>query len=152
MIRPLKKWLVAAGALTVPAALTTLLLNAPQVQSSDHADTTENVNRLGADMTDVFIFPNPADASRVVLVMNVRGLIPAGQAGNFSFDPDVLYQFKIDNSSPLDYQEDLVIQARFGAAGPNQSVEISGPLRPADFGADGRNASFRWAAQRPVFL
>jgi len=97
-------------------------------QSSDHADTAENVNRIGADLTDVFIFPNPTDASRVVLVLDAHGLIPAGQGAAASFDPQVLYQFKIDNTG--DNIEGLVIQARFVGTGPNQQVIISGPTKP----------------------
>jgi len=133
MFRRNKKTLLTLGLLLVPTTLTALY--AARVQGSDHADTVENVNRLGADLTDVFIFPNPGDPSRVALVMCVRGLIPAGQGANFSFDRDVLYQFKIDNSAPLDASEDLVIQAKFGAPGPNQTVAISGPAAPANIGA-----------------
>src|SRR5262249_20255315 len=96
--------------------------------ASDHADTAENVNRVGADLTDVFIFPNPSNARNVVLVMNAHGLIPAGQAGKNSFDPNVLYQFKIDNDG--DYVEDLVIQVRFRGTGKNQQVVVSGPHPP----------------------
>ncbi len=98
---------------------------------SDHADTVESVNKPGIDFTDLHIFPgqNPAN---VVLAMSVRPLIPAGQAANFSFDPDVLYQFKIDTTG--DFVEDLVIQARFEGTGPNQKVFISGPVKPAQTG------------------
>lgn len=133
-----KRTLLGLSVLIVPTALTALLLNVPRVQGSDHADTVENVNRPGADISDVFMFPNPSDASRICLVMDVRPLIPAGGAGAISFDPNVLYQFKIDNSSPLDFQEDLVIQAKFGAAGPNQTVSISGPATPLEIGTANR--------------
>jgi hypothetical protein len=100
----------------------------PGAVASDHADTAENVNRIGADLTDVFVFPNPSNAANVVLVMDSHGLIPAGQGGNVSFDPQVLYQFKIDNTG--DFVEDLVIQLRFVGVGPNQRVLVSGPTRP----------------------
>ncbi len=95
-------------------------------RGSDHADTAENVNRIGADLTDVFAFPNPADATKVVLVMNAHGLIPAGQSPGF--DNRVLYQFKIDVNG--DYVEDLVIQFRFNGVGPNQRVIMAGPMKP----------------------
>ena len=98
---------------------------------SDHADTVENVSRPGTDLTDLHIFPG-ADPNNVVLSMSVRPLIPAGQARNFSFDPNVLYQFKIDTSG--DRVEDLVIQARFEGTGATQKVFISGPVRPSRTG------------------
>src|SRR4028118_1798111 len=91
---------LTAKVITAAAALLlapTALLYSP-VQASDHADTAENVSRPGADLTDVYIFPSASSDKRVVLVMNVRPLIPSGGAGTASFDPDVLYQFKIDNT------------------------------------------------------
>jgi hypothetical protein len=61
--------------------------------------------------------------------MCVRPLIPSGQGGAFQFDPNVLYQFKIDNTG--DFREDLVIQARFLGTGATQQVLIAGPTAPA---------------------
>ena len=101
------------------------LIPLPSV-ASDHGDTAENYNRIGADMTDVFIFPSPVNDANVVLVMDVHGLIPAGQSP--SFDPNVLYQIKIDTTG--DFVEDLVIQTRFVGNGANQKVVMSGPYRP----------------------
>ena len=120
-----KEWLLALGMLLVPAAT-----NSARLAASDHADTAENYNRPGTDLADVFIFPSPTTPANVVLVMDLHPLIPAGQGLNNSFDPGVLYQFKLDVSNPADYVEDLVIQARFMGVGPNQKVVISGPSRP----------------------
>jgi hypothetical protein len=95
--------------------------------ASDHADTAEIVNRIGADLTDVFIFPSSTDPDNVVLVLDAHGLIPGGVA-DVSFDPRVLYQFKIDNDG--DAVEDLVIQVLFGNPGPDQRVYVAGPYKP----------------------
>lgn len=110
------------------ALLTACGLFCVRASASDHADTAENFNRIGADMTDVYIFPSPTNANNVVLVLDVHGLIPAGQGPNVSFDPRVLYQIKIDTTG--DVVEDLVIQARFTGVGPNQRVAIAGPYKP----------------------
>ena len=116
---------LASGCLAIPA-----LLLSTHLTASDHADTAENYNRIGADMTDVFIFPSPTNDNNVVVVMDVHGLIPAGQTA--SFDPQVLYQMKFDTSG--DFVEDLVIQARFTGVGANQRVSISGPHAPITTG------------------
>jgi Domain of unknown function (DUF4331) len=115
--------LLVGGWLLAPA-----LMLPGRMTASDHADTAENFNRIGADMTDVFLFPSPVDNNNVVVVMDVHGLIPAGQGGNVSFDPQVLYQMKFDITG--DYVEDLVIQVRFVGNGPNQAVVVSGPAKP----------------------
>jgi hypothetical protein len=94
--------------------------------ASDHADTAEIFNRIGGDMTDVYIFPSATDPANVVLVLDAHGLIPGGIPTYF--DPRVLYQFKIDNDGDL--VEDLVIQVAFGNPGPHQPVFVSGPSRP----------------------
>jgi hypothetical protein len=79
------------------------------------------------------MFPSPTNPNNVVLVMNVHPLIGPGNGPATSFDPNVLYQFKIDNSG--DGVEDLVIQARFTGAGASQKVSIAGPLRPTTTGS-----------------
>ena len=118
-------------AVAASAAAATLLALAPS-QGSDHADTAENANRPGADLSDVFVFPSATDPTKVVLAMNVHPLIPTAQAGNVAFDTGVLYQFKIDNTG--DYVEDLVIQAKFSGNGPTQQVAIAGPMKPLTTG------------------
>src|SRR5262245_35705143 len=106
---------------------TTIGTVGPRSLASDHADTAEIVNRIGGDMTDVFIFPSSTNPDNVVLVLDAHGLIPGGVT-DVSFDPRILYQFKIDNTG--DAVEDLVIQVRFGHPGPNQVVFVAGPYKP----------------------
>ena len=117
----------AGGMILIPVLLVSISI---RIMASDHGDTAENYNRIGADMTDVFIFPSPVNDNNVVLVMDVHGLIPAGQSP--SFDPGVLYQIKIDTSG--DNVEDLVIQAKFFGTGANQQVAIAGPMKPLTTG------------------
>src|SRR5205085_2774459 len=74
----------------------------------------------------------PTNANNVVLAMTVHPLIPTGQASGVVFDPNVLYQFKIDNTG--DNVEDLVIQAKFNGTGSNQQVQIAGPIHPSRTG------------------
>lgn len=124
---PLDKRLVGLGlAASVAVALTF------RARASDHADTPEIYQNPGTDITDVYIFPSPENSDNVVLTMCVRPLITPGQVASVSFDPDVLYQFKIDLDG--DFVEDKVIQAKFTGTGPTQTVAISGPTNPAATG------------------
>ena len=120
--------LVGVAALT-PAVVFSI---ATHTRGSDHADTPTIAATPGADLTDVFVFPSPNDPNNVVLVMNVHPLIPDGQSSSVSFDPDVLYQFKIDNTG--DAVEDLVIQMKATGTGPNQTIAIAGPIAPSTTG------------------
>lgn len=100
--------------------------------ASDHQDTPEVELSPRLDINDVYAFPG-SSADRVVLAMTTSSPI---QGSNASFDPDVLYQFKIDNTG--DGVEDLVIQATFSGTGASQEVTIRGPGAPRDLGVKAR--------------
>jgi hypothetical protein len=121
------KLALAAGAIVVAVLLIAFSM---RIEASDHGDTAENYNRIGADLTDLFIFPSPENDENVVFVMDAHGLIPAGTTA--TFDTGVLYQFKIDTTG--DNVEDLVIQAKFFGTGASQQVAIAGPMKPLTTG------------------
>lgn len=102
---------------------------------SDHQDTPDVELNPKMDMTDVYVFPG-ATPGRIVLVMNSRAFLTPAQAADpvqASFDPDLLYQFKIDNDN--DYLEDRVIQVTFSGSGAAQQVALRGPVAPPVRGA-----------------
>jgi len=100
--------------------------------ASDHADTREVVDRAGSDISDVYMFESKENSSNYVLVMNVNPLIASGGGPAASFDPDVLYQFKLDQNQ--DGIEDRVIQVTFEGTGPTQKVIVAGPRLPNEVG------------------
>jgi hypothetical protein len=95
------------------------------VYASDHQDTPEVELNPRMDINDVYAFPG-ASADRVALIMTTSSPI-AGQTA--SFDPDLLYQFKIDNTG--DAVEDLVFQVTFdNGVGSAQRYTVRGPVAP----------------------
>jgi len=120
-------------ALSVAAILAPLALIGTS-RASDHADTPDIASNPGTDITDVFMFPSPTNSNNVVLVMNVHPLIGPGQGPSASFDPNVLYQIKVDNDG--DAVEDKVIQFKFSGTGSAQTVAVSGPVKPTMTGLD----------------
>ena len=121
-IKPLA--LVALAAVAAPLALL------GTSRASDHADTPDIASNPGTDITDVHIFPSATNANNVVLSMSVHPLIAAGAGPSTAFDPNVLYQFKIDNTG--DGVEDLVVQARFTGSDPaTQRVSIANAVIPS---------------------
>jgi hypothetical protein len=102
--------------------------------ASDHQDTADVELNPSMDMTDVYAFPG-ASADRIALVLNSWALLTPAEAqpGVTSFDDNLLYQFKIDNTG--DAQEDKVIQVTFHGAGSDQTVEVRGPMAPPVIGA-----------------
>ena len=96
-------------------------------RASDHQDNPLVELNPAMDMSDFYAFPG-ATADRVVLVLNSRPLLTPAQTPGASFDPNILYQFKIDNSG--DAKEDKVIQVIFKGTGASQTVEVRGPMAP----------------------
>lgn len=100
-------------------------------RASDHQDTPLVELNPAMDMSDVYAFPG--GAGRIVLAMNSRPLLTPAQTPGASFDPNILYQFKVDNSG--DAKEDRVIQVIFRGTGSTQTVEVRGPMAPPVMGA-----------------
>ena len=99
---------------------------------SDHQDTPLVELNAEQDMTDVYAFPGSAPG-RIALVLNSRAFLTPGQTAGASFDPNLLYQLKIDNDG--DALEDKVIQVTFTGSGSSQQVQLRGPLDPPVVGA-----------------
>jgi hypothetical protein len=119
-------------------AVAALAYGSHPAMSSDHQDSPTTVNRPGADITDVFVFPSPANAANVVLAMDVHPLITSAMAGGptgtgVTFDPGVLYQFKIAHGTNT--TEDTVIQFTVNGTGANQTITMHGPAAPFSTGA-----------------
>lgn len=117
-------------------------------RGSDHQDTPEVELNPATDMTDVYAFPG-ASADRTVLVLNTWAFITPAQTRTTYFDPNVLYQLKIDNNT--DAVEDKVIQITFDGTGSDQTVSVRGPLVPPVVGAMGnRIATVPPAVSGPI--
>jgi len=103
-------------------------------RGSDHQDTPDVELNPASDMTDVYAFPG-ASPGRTVLVLNSWAFITPAQTHTTYFDPNLLYQFKIDTNG--DGVEDQVIQVTFNGTGAGQTVDVRGPVAPPVAGAMG---------------
>ena len=98
--------------------------------ASDHRDSpTADANGEG-DITDIFAFLDPNDASQLVLIMDVNPFAVPAETPTYHYSPDFLYQFKIAHDQHA--VEDLVIQAVFEnvdttTCASGQMVKIYGP-------------------------
>jgi hypothetical protein len=110
------------------------VLTTRHVLASDHQDSPDVELNPSMDMTDFYAFPGSAPG-RIALVLNSWAFLTPAETPNTSFDPNLLYQFKIDNTG--DAKEDLVMQVVFSGAGANQTVSLYGPIAPPVVGAMG---------------
>jgi hypothetical protein len=117
---------------TLLAVTGALAGSARMLTGSDHQDTPLVELNPRMDLTDVYAFPGSAPG-RIVLVMNTSGFLTPAETPTAAFDPNILYQFKIDNDG--DAKEDRVIQVSFSGKTTTQKVQIRGPFTPTMQGA-----------------
>jgi hypothetical protein len=82
------------------------------LEAADHGDAPLTAHDLGADLNDIYMFRDPNDNSRLVLIMTVHGFIVPGEAANFGiFDPALRYRFELETTG--DARPDGAIDVRF---------------------------------------
>jgi hypothetical protein len=123
-------WAVVASVAVLTALTATLSITRSSI-ASDHQDTPEVELSPRMDVNDVYAFPG-ATADRIVLAMTTSSPITPAQSAAAAFDPNLLYQLKVDNSG--DGIEDKVFQITFSGTGANQQVTVRGPVAPAQTG------------------
>ncbi|HTE21156.1 MAG TPA: DUF4331 family protein [Armatimonadota bacterium] len=120
------------------AALGMMVITTTPAQPADHRDAPGIQEDPTADLLDAFIFRNPNNGN-VVMAVTINPFLVAGVV-QIPFSPDVLYQFKIDNTG--DYVEDKVVQIVFDQVptipfgplanpAPAQQFRVIGPGSPS---------------------
>lgn len=118
-----------------------------QLAGSDHQDTPDVELSPRMDINDVYAFPGSSD-DRIVLVMTTSSPLTPAQTAGAGFDPDLLYQIKIDNDN--DAVEDVVLQFTVDGSGAGQTVSLRGPVAPAMTGAQSKIVAAAAAVSGPI--
>ncbi len=97
----------------VLAAMLTVAVMIPQsVFASSHREAPITALDTKADITDWYTFVSYDHPDRVTMIMNVDPFLePSNGPNYFPFDPNVLYEIKVDNNH--DGVEDVTFQFRF---------------------------------------
>ena len=83
-----------------------------QVSASSHREAPITALDQKADITDWYCFVDPGRPDHVVMILNVDPFLePSNGPNYFPFDPNVLYEMKIDNNH--DGVPDITFQFRF---------------------------------------
>ncbi len=111
MRRTVLKSALALGVIVAPLA----------VYSASHREAPITALDRAADITDWYSFVSYNDPSKLTLIMGVDPLLEPGNGPNYyPFDPEVLYEMKIDNNH--DAVEDITLQFRFQTEQRNPGV------------------------------
>ena len=94
------------------AVLSMLLAPSTPLFASSHREAPITALDQKADITDWYAFVSPEHPDRVVMILNVDPFLePANGPNYFPFDPNILYEMKIDNDH--DGKPDVTFQFRF---------------------------------------
>jgi hypothetical protein len=82
------------------------------VSAANHREAPITAIDTKADITDWFAFVSYDNPTKVTMILNVDPLLQPTNGPNYHpFDPEILYEMKVDNN--FDGDEDVVIQFRF---------------------------------------
>jgi hypothetical protein len=99
--------------LLLKTALATAVVAAPlAVYTANHREAPITALDRAADITDWYSFVSYDDPSKMTMVLSVDPLLePSNGPNYFPFDPEILYEMKIDNNH--NGVEDITLQFRF---------------------------------------
>ena len=96
----------------VALAMVLLMLVPASMFASSHREAPISALDHSADVTDWYAFVSYDHPDRVTMILNVDGFLePSNGPNYFPFDPNVLYEMKVDNDR--DGKEDITFQFRF---------------------------------------
>lgn len=94
------------------AGLLLSMLASLAVGAAGHREAPLTAIDTKADIIDWFAFVSYDNPTKVTMILNVEGFLhPANGPGGHPFDPEILYEMKVDNT--FDASEDIRIQFRF---------------------------------------
>lgn len=105
----------------LPAALIAIAVQPRPVLASSHREAPITALDQKADITDWYAFVSPEHPDRVVFILNVDPFLePSNGPNYFPFDPNVLYEMKIDNNH--DGVADITFQFQFASQIQNPAL------------------------------
>lgn len=101
------KSILAAG-----IAAVTFLAGLPPSMAADHGDAPYASVKRSGDLNDLYLFLDPNDNSRVVVILTFTGFTVPSEAVNFTvFDHELVYEFQFETT--FDAVPDQLIRVRF---------------------------------------
>jgi hypothetical protein len=138
--------------LTVALSLILALAPAPKIGAADHGDGPGVGVDRSADINDVYMFLDPNDNTRVVMMQTVCGFIVPGEAVNFGiFDHNLRYRFEIEsngNATP-DGFIDVTFSEKVTSGATPQTATIKSTFFPG-FTAQTTNPNLNATPPEPV--
>ena len=123
----------SAFSLALSLFLTLVVIPAQQIGAADHGDGPAVGADRSADLNDCYMFLDPNDQTKVVLLNTFHGFIVPAEAVNFGvFDPNLRYRFEIEASGDAipDGFIDVTFSEKINSGATPQTATISSTFFP----------------------
>jgi uncharacterized protein DUF4331 len=138
--------------LTMALSLILALMPTPRIGAADHGDGPGVGVDRSADINDVYMFLDPNDNTRVIMLLTVCGFIVPGEAVNFGiFDHNLRYRFEVEsngNATP-DGFIDVTFSEKVTSGATPQTATIKSTFFPT-FTAQTTNPNLNATPPEPV--
>ncbi|MFN7944297.1 MAG: DUF4331 family protein [Blastocatellia bacterium] len=124
---------IAASLVAVTLILTILITPATWTIAADHGDSPNNANDRAGDLGDTYLFLDPNDNTKVIMLTTVQGFIVPGEAVNFAiFDHNLRFRFELETTGDAvpDHFIDVFFSEKVNAANNPQVATISSTFFP----------------------
>jgi hypothetical protein len=138
--------------LTFALRLILALAPAPKIGAADHGDGPGVGVDRSADLNDVYMFLDPNDNTRVVMMLTVCGFIVPGEAVNFGvFDHNLRYRFEIESNgnATSDGFIDVTFSEKVTSGATPQTATVKSTFFPS-FTAQTTNPTLNATPPEPV--
>lgn len=126
-----RKQELGAWALALSLFLTLVLLPATPTGAADHGDAPAASIDRSADINDVYLFLDPNDNTRVIILGTAHGFIVPAEAVNFGvFDHNLRYRFALEASgdAAADGFIDVTFSEKINSGATPQTATVSSNL------------------------
>ncbi len=124
---------IAAALVALTLIVTILVTPATWTIAADHGDSPNNAHDRAGDLGDTYLFLDPNDNTKVIMLATAQGFIVPGEAVNFAiFDHNLRYRFELETTGDAvpDQFIDVFFSEKVNAANNPQVATISSTFFP----------------------
>lgn len=138
------------SALALGTASLALLAGAPVSIAADHREAPLISEDPAADLNDIYVFPNPADNTRLCIMLTVNPFIKPEQNAGTNFSEQVRYRFEVDHNNDGRPERTIVFTFSRLVTGGTPTMRVDFPGTQFDFDATVSQPTVGRTAPAPI--
>lgn len=123
----------SALALALSLFLTLIVVPVQQIGAADHGDAPAVGGDRSADINDVYLFLDPTDNTKLVIISTFHGFIVPAESVNFGvFDPNMRYRLELEATGDAapDASIDVTFSEKINSGATPQTMTVASSFFP----------------------